>query len=92
MRCGIAQHIVMFKNNQFTGGHTACGARSGLVELESWHSQDYGMESEMIANVAKNKLRYRQVPIKTIYKDNYKGTSIVDVIIIVLRLLKWRYT
>lgn len=57
-----------------------------------WRSSDYGMESEMIANVAKKKIAYRQIPIDTIYHDNFKGTTVFDGIRIVLRLLKWRLT
>ncbi len=55
-----------------------------------WKATDYGMESEMIANISKKRLRYRQIPISTIYNDSFKGTTIFDGIRIVFRLLKWR--
>lgn len=55
-----------------------------------WQSADYGMESEMIAKAAKRHLRYAQIPIATIYHDNFKGTTIMDGLRIVGRLLKWR--
>ena len=55
-----------------------------------WQSSDYGMESEMIARIAKKRLRFAQIPIKTIYHDNFKGTTVSDGIKILLRLLKWR--
>jgi len=55
-----------------------------------WASSSYSMESEMIANMAKHNLKYSQVPIKTIYADRYKGTTIIDGIKIVMNLLWWR--
>lgn len=55
-----------------------------------WESSDYGMESEMIARIARKRLRYAQIPIQTIYYDNFKGTTVSDGIKILLRLLKWR--
>jgi glycosyltransferase involved in cell wall biosynthesis len=55
-----------------------------------WTSNDYGMESEMIGAIAKKKISYKQIPISTIYKDSFKGTTVIDGIRIVLRLIKWR--
>lgn len=52
-----------------------------------WNASDYSMESEMIANVGKNRLRYVQVQIETIYSDKYKGTTIIDGIKIVMNML-----
>ena len=34
-----------------------------------WTATDYSMESEMIVNVGKHKLKYTELPIKTIYSD-----------------------
>jgi UDP-N-acetylglucosamine---dolichyl-phosphate N-acetylglucosaminyltransferase len=55
-----------------------------------WTSNDYGMESEMIANVARKKLKYAQIPIATIYHDNFKGTTVMDGIKIFIRIVKFR--
>ncbi|MBD3249393.1 glycosyltransferase [Candidatus Woesearchaeota archaeon] len=55
-----------------------------------WTANDYSMESEMIANMAKKKLRYKQIPIKTIYSEKYKGTTVMDGVKIVLNMLMWR--
>jgi glycosyltransferase involved in cell wall biosynthesis len=55
-----------------------------------WKAQDYSMESEMIANVGRYKLNHKEVPIQTIYSDNYKGTTIIDGIKIVLNMFLWR--
>ncbi len=55
-----------------------------------WRSPDYGMESEMIAKIAKKKIKYKQIPISTIYHDKFKGTTVFDGIKIVLRIIKWK--
>lgn len=55
-----------------------------------WQSPDYGMEAEMVANVGRKKLNYTQIPIKTIYSDNYKGTTILDGLKIGIKMLWWR--
>jgi len=55
-----------------------------------WHATRYEMETEMIAHAAKHKLKYRQIPIKTIYHDAYKGTSVSDGFKICWHMLKWR--
>ena len=55
-----------------------------------WNSADYSMESEMIARVGKQKLKYAQIPIETIYADKYKGTTILDGIKIVLNMFWWK--
>jgi len=57
----------------------------------AWHSQDYLVETEMIVKAGRHKLRYTQVPIQTIYKDAYKGTTILDGIKIVYHLFKWKF-
>ena len=55
-----------------------------------WISSDYSMESEMIARISKTKLNYASVPISTIYLDNYKGTTIINGIIITINMLFWK--
>ena len=55
-----------------------------------WSAADYSMESEMIVNVGKNKLKYTQLPIKTIYSDRYKGTTIIDGIKIVMNMFLFK--
>lgn len=57
-----------------------------------WKSQDYSMEAEMVANIGKHRLKYKEIPIKTIYADRYKGTTILDGIKIGLKMLEWRLT
>ena len=55
-----------------------------------WNASDYSMESEMIANAGKQKLKYVQIPIETIYSDKYKGTTVIDGIKIVLNMIWWK--
>lgn len=55
-----------------------------------WISSDYSMESEMISNTARKKLRYSEIPISTIYLDNFKGTTIFDGIRIFINIIKFR--
>ena len=72
---------------------TQCGYRAFTAEAYKkirWQSSDYSMESEMIANAGKHHLKYREVPIKTIYGDKYKGTTVIDGIKIVLKMFTWR--
>lgn len=55
-----------------------------------WNSIDYAMESEMIANAGKKRLKYQEIPIETIYADKYKGTTVLDGIKIVINMILWR--
>jgi len=56
-----------------------------------WDTNKYGVETEMLANAARNKVIYSEVPIATIYHEVYKGTSFIDGIKIALLMLKWRF-
>jgi len=67
-----------------------CGYRAFTAEAYKkvrWNAADYYMETEMIIKAGKNKLRYSQIPIETIYSDNYKGTTVIDGAKIVLKML-----
>jgi len=55
-----------------------------------WDATDYSMESEMITKVGKHKLKHNEIIIDTIYNDDYKGTTIIDGIKIVLSLMWWK--
>lgn len=57
-----------------------------------WNASDYSMESEMITNVSKHNLKYIEIPIKTIFSDKYKGTTVLDGIKIVFDMVWWRLT
>ena len=72
---------------------TQCGYRAFSKEAYikiKWDAADYSMESEMISRTGKQKLKYVQIPIQTIYSDKYKGTTIIDGIKIVLNMVRWK--
>ena len=72
---------------------TQCGFRAFSRETYQkirWNASDYSMESEMIARAGKQKLKYVQIPIQTVYSDKYKGTTIIDGIKIALNMLWWK--
>ncbi|MFA4818124.1 MAG: glycosyltransferase family 2 protein [Parcubacteria group bacterium] len=72
---------------------TQCGLRvltSDAYKKIKWQEQNYSVETEMIINAGKYDMKYESVGIKTIYKDKYKGTTIIDGIIILINLLKWK--
>lgn len=55
-----------------------------------WQATDYCMESEMIANAGKYRVRYIELSIKTKYLDKYKGTTVVDGLKIGINMIAWR--
>jgi len=72
---------------------TQCGYRaftSLAYKKIRWRALDYSMESEMIANTGKHKLRYKEIPIQTIYSDKYKGTTVIDGVKIVFNMFLWK--
>ena len=46
----------------------------------------------MIAKNGKAGLSYREVTIKTIYADKYKGTTVIDGVKIAYNLIWWRFS
>ncbi len=70
-----------------------CGYRAFTAAAYAalrWDSLNYSVETEMVIKAGKKKLRYRQIPIQTIYRDNYKGTTVLDGLIIVAKMISWR--
>lgn len=57
-----------------------------------WYAERYFMESEMIARAGAHRLRFTQIPIKTIYLDRRKGTTVLDGILIVWRMILLRFS
>ncbi len=55
-----------------------------------WESLGYEVETEMVIRVAKNGLKYCEVPVSTLYLDAYKGVSLIDSFGIFLNVLRWR--
>lgn len=55
-----------------------------------WKSEGYSVESEMLCRIGKNKLKYTEIPIDTVYSDKFKGTTALDGIKIIADILLWR--
>jgi glycosyltransferase involved in cell wall biosynthesis len=55
-----------------------------------WETTDYFMETEMLIKASKHNLNYVEIPIQTIYSDNYKGTTVLDGFKIVSKLIGWK--
>jgi glycosyltransferase involved in cell wall biosynthesis len=55
-----------------------------------WASSSYAMETEMLILAAHSGVTLAEVPIETIYLDNYKGTTALDGLRIAKTLFKWR--
>lgn len=55
-----------------------------------WEASDYYLETEMITKASKHRLRYTQIPIETIYADRYKGTTVLDGVKIILKIVTAR--
>lgn len=53
-------------------------------------ARGYTMESYMVMQAGKHQLKYAQIPIRTIYNDAQKGTTVRDGVGIVLAMCKWR--
>lgn len=67
-----------------------CGYRAFTAAAYSkikWDTLDYYVETEMILQVGKNKLKHTSIPIETIYADKYKGTTVLDGVKIVTKMI-----
>ena len=72
---------------------TQSGYRAFKAEIYpklKWTSSGYAVETEMLIGLNKNNLKYQEIPIKTVYNDKYKGTSVIDGIKIFLSMLLWK--
>lgn len=70
-----------------------CGYRaftSRVYPILRWKSKNYHADAEITARVGKNKLRYKEIPIETIYHDSYKGMTIIDGVSLLIKLLIWK--
>lgn len=83
--------VKMFSNIDLSD--TQCGLRAFTAlayEKIKWRESGYSVETEMIINAGKNNLKYGSTLIQTIYKDKYKGTTIIDGVIILFNMFKWK--
>lgn len=76
-------HNINIKDSQ-------CGYRAFTAQAYPkicWDAQDYFVETEMTIRAGKQKLKYTTIPIQTIYNDKYKGTTVLDGITIVSKMI-----
>lgn len=57
-----------------------------------WDSNDYSVEMEIAARVARYKIPYKFFTIKTIYHDLQRGMTILDTLNMIQRIIHWRLT
>lgn len=55
-----------------------------------WESTDYSVEIEIAVKVAKNRLNFVCVPVKTIYHDLDRGMTFLDTLTMFGKLIVWR--
>lgn len=70
-----------------------CGYRSFKASVYPqlrWNATDYYVETEMAIRAGKMKLKHTMIPIETIYADKYKGTTIIDGVAIVIKMIGWK--
>lgn len=81
---------LLFKSDIYdilTGFHAF---KSECYNRLRWESTDYGVVSEFVYKTIKEKLRYKQVLVETIYNNNKKnGMKINDGIKSIFMMLKW---
>ncbi|XOU94760.1 MAG: glycosyltransferase family 2 protein [Candidatus Kerfeldbacteria bacterium] len=64
--------------------------KASVYDKIKWNSTRYSVETEIIVNTGKNKLKFSEIEIETIYNDDHKGTTILDGIRIFINMLTWR--
>lgn len=55
-----------------------------------WESPGYGVETEITALTGKNKLKFCEVPVTTVYYDKVKGVTFLDAIGVFIDVILWR--
>lgn len=71
-----------------------CGYRAltkEAFEKLNWRSLGYGVDSEMVIRSDKMKLRTKEVPVETVYEQNFKGTTFADGFSVLFDILRWRF-
>ena len=70
-----------------------CGYRAFNLRIYpklKWESSGYGVETEMVIRAIQNKIKFKEIPVSSIYIDKYKGVSVIDAYKIFFDMLKWR--
>lgn len=64
--------------------------RTDCLSKLSWEKNDYSGEIEMALKVGKNKLRYGELVIPTIYHDAHRGVTILHGLKLIGQMIIWR--
>src|SRR3989338_8704544 len=70
-----------------------CGYRGFTAEAYRkirWEATDYYVETEMAIKAGKKKLKHTTIFIEKIYADKYKGTTVIDGVAIVIKMIGWK--
>lgn len=57
----------------------------------TWHSRGYGVEAEISALTGRKKLPFHEIKINTVYHEKYKGVTLWDAFIILLKIPFWYF-
>lgn len=63
--------------------------RSAYQNLK-WYSRHYGVEVELAIRIARYKMPFAVIPIKTIYHNYDRGMTILDVLELIIQIITWR--
>lgn len=72
-----------------------CGYRAitkSAYKIIKWESAGYGVETEMVARVGLNHLRFCEVTVESVYLNSVKGVTLLDAVGILGQVIKWRLT
>jgi len=57
-----------------------------------WRSKNYHADAEMTVRAGKYGLKYKEIPIKTIYLDDVKGMDAIDGLKLLFNIILWRFS
>jgi len=72
-----------------------CGFRAFRAEVFDkivWDAHDYAVDVEMAVRAFQRGLKSREVQIGTVYHDAHKGVTVLDGLLLLCRLVGWRFT
>jgi|SRR3989338_1655203 len=64
--------------------------RTRVYPLLRWNSNNYHADAEITARTGKYHLFYKEIPIRTIYNDPYKGMTIIDGLSLLGKIFIWK--
>ena len=62
--------------------------KSTIYPKIKWEASDYMVETEIIRNLAKHTIPYTEIKVRTIYEDDYKGTTPLDGLKIAVQMIQ----